>query len=354
MSSSGMHAVVTLGAGPAGLSFSQHFNHQTDIYEKEASWGGRCRSHMIDGFIFDEGPHSSFTKDVYVKELFAESVEDRLNEIYPKILNRFGSDWVRHPVQTNLKGLPVDLVVSCILDFVKAERSGSGSLENYGQWLIDGFGEKFARTFPYAYTRKYWTVEPEQMTTNWIEQRIYRPDLEQVLKGALSSEINSNHYISTVRYPGRGGFQSFLRGLQEGTKAYYGYELVELDVQKRRLLSKTALNAIMRRWFLQCRFPYWCRALRTARPILSRRPPGWPARQWCWSIWVLRGKIWPTVTGFTFITKIFFLVGCIFPVRILLITRHLEQAVSRRKSIIPDTSHWVCRWSTSSKKPSRT
>ncbi|AGL02767.1 protoporphyrinogen/coproporphyrinogen oxidase [Desulfoscipio gibsoniae] len=242
MSSSGMHAVVTLGAGPAGLSFSQHFNHQTDIYEKEASWGGRCRSHMIDGFIFDEGPHSSFTKDVYVKELFAESVEDRLNEIYPKILNRFGSDWVRHPVQTNLKGLPVDLVVSCILDFVKAERSGSGSLENYGQWLIDGFGEKFARTFPYAYTRKYWTVEPEQMTTNWIEQRIYRPDLEQVLKGALSSEINSNHYISTVRYPGRGGFQSFLRGLQEGTKAYYGYELVELDVQKKKITFKNGFE----------------------------------------------------------------------------------------------------------------
>lgn len=235
MSHIGMNAVVTLGAGPAGLSFFKHFNHNTDIYEKEASFGGRCRSHVIDGFIFDEGPHSSFTKDAYVRELFAGSVEGRFNEISPKILNRYGPYWVRHPVQTNLKGLPVDLVVNCIVDFVKAELAGSGSPENYGQWLIDGFGEKFARTFPYAYTRKYWTVEPEQMTTEWIEQRIYRPDLGEVLRGALSDEIHNIHYISSVNYPETGGFQSFLKGLQEEAKINYGFEMTEIDVKKKKI-----------------------------------------------------------------------------------------------------------------------
>lgn len=238
MGSSGMNAVVVLGAGPAGLSFSSHFNHQADIYEKEASWGGRCRSHMFEGFIFDEGPHSSFTKDNYVRKLFAESVEDGINEIFPVILNRFGPNWIRHPVQTNLKGLPVDLVVDCIVDFVQAGRAGSGSPEDYGRWLIDGFGEKFARTFPYAYTRKYWTVEPEQMTTEWIEQRIYRPDLAQMLRGALSDEFYNIHYISSVRYPKTGGFQVFLKGLQEGAGANYGFELVELDVQKKKITFK--------------------------------------------------------------------------------------------------------------------
>lgn len=235
MSSSDTYSIVTLGAGPAGLSFSNHFNHKTDIYEKEASWGGRCRSHEVDGFFFDEGPHSSFTKDAYVRELFSGSVEGRFNEIFPSILNRYGPYWLRHPVQTNLKGLPVDLVVECILDFVKAERAGSGSPENYGQWLIDGFGEKLARTFPHAYTRKYWTVEPEQMTTEWIEQRIYRPDLAEVLRGALSDEFHNIHYISSVRYPETGGFQSFLKGLQEGSKVHYGFEMAEIDVAKKKI-----------------------------------------------------------------------------------------------------------------------
>ncbi len=242
MSSSSMNAVVTLGAGPAGLSFSNHFNHNTNIYEKEASFGGRCRSHVVDGFIFDEGPHSSFTKDAYVRELFAGSVEGRINEIFPKILNRYDQYWLRHPVQTNLEGLPVDLVVDCIVDFVKAEKAGSGSPENYGQWLIDGFGEKLARTFPYAYTRKYWTVEPEQMTTDWIEQRIYRPDLAEVLRGALSDEFYNIHYISSVRYPETGGFQSFLKGLQEGAKINYGFEMAEVDVKKKKITFKNGFE----------------------------------------------------------------------------------------------------------------
>lgn len=242
MSSSGTYPIVTLGAGPAGLSFSNHFNHNTDIYEKGASFGGRCRSHVVDGFIFDEGPHSSFTKNAYVRELFAGSVKGRFNEIFPKILNRYGPYWLRHPVQTNLKGLPVDLMVDCIVDFVKAERAGSGSPENYGQWLIDGFGEKFARTFPYAYTRKYWTVEPEQMTTDWIEQRIYRPDLGEVLRGALSDEFYNNHYISSVRYPETGGFQSFLKGLQEGSKVHYGFEMAEIDVRKKKITFKNGFE----------------------------------------------------------------------------------------------------------------
>jgi len=230
-----MYSVVTLGAGPTGLSFSSHFGHKTNIYEKEATWGGRCRSHVVDGFIFDEGPHSSFTKDDYVRELFAGSVEGRFNEIFPRILNRYGPYWLRHPVQTNLNGLPVDLVIDCIVNFVKAEQAGAGTPKNYGQWLIGRFGEKFARTFPYAYTRKYWTVEPEQMTTEWIKQRIYRPDLGEVLRGALSDEFYNNHYISNVRYPGTGGFQSFLKDLQEGAKINYGFELTEIDVKKKKI-----------------------------------------------------------------------------------------------------------------------
>lgn len=230
-----MYSVATLGAGPAGLSFSTHFNHRTDIYEKEASWGGRCRSHVVDGFIFDEGPHSSFTGDGYVRGLFAQSVQGRFNEIRPDILNRYGPYWLRHPVQTNLKGLPADLVVDCIMDFLKAEDSVPGTPENYGQWLIKGFGEKFARTFPYAYTRKYWTVEPEQMTTEWIEQRIYRPELKEMLRGALSGQYYNLHYISLVRYPEKGGFQSFLKGLQAGARVRYGFDLAEVDLGKKKI-----------------------------------------------------------------------------------------------------------------------
>jgi len=63
-----------------------------------------------------------------------------------------------------------------------------------------------------------------------------------VLKGALSDEFYNTHYISTVRYPGTGGFQSFLKGLQEGAKVNYGFEMAEIDVKKKKITFKNGFE----------------------------------------------------------------------------------------------------------------
>ena len=39
--------------------------------------------------------------------------------------------------------------------------------QNYGEWLHLAF-KVFAENFPYAYTRKYWTVDPVELTTDWV------------------------------------------------------------------------------------------------------------------------------------------------------------------------------------------
>ena len=48
---------VIVGAGAAGLSLGVMLDGKVTIYERADEPGGLCRSHCIDGFTFDTGPH---------------------------------------------------------------------------------------------------------------------------------------------------------------------------------------------------------------------------------------------------------------------------------------------------------
>ena len=51
-----MGKIVVLGAGCAGLAAAYELkqkNLDAVVYEKNAEYGGLCRSFMIDGFTFD-------------------------------------------------------------------------------------------------------------------------------------------------------------------------------------------------------------------------------------------------------------------------------------------------------------
>ncbi|MEJ7914448.1 MAG: NAD(P)-binding protein, partial [Chitinophagaceae bacterium] len=75
-----------LGAGLAGISTSYHLGHaECVVFEAKPYTGGHIHSKEMNGFTWDEGPHVSFTKHAYVKELFASSVENKFLEfpVYP-------------------------------------------------------------------------------------------------------------------------------------------------------------------------------------------------------------------------------------------------------------------------------
>lgn len=241
-----MHGVVTLGAGIAGLSFSYHYQHLTDVYEKASKWGGRCRSHFTEGFTFDEGIHVSFTGEHYVRKVFASSVGSQYCESTPAILNRFADKWVRHPIETNLKGLPTEIIIRCLVDFIRAEQDrnkrNNKLPKDYNEWLIAQFGRTITECFHGAYTRKYWTVAPEYLTTEWIGQRIHRPTLEEVLRGAISDNFHNFYYINSFRYPEKGGYQSFLHGIAADAAINYDFDLVELDHRNRKLIFKNGFQ----------------------------------------------------------------------------------------------------------------
>jgi protoporphyrinogen oxidase len=210
-------------------------------YDKNSYYGGHTASFRHpSGFIFDEGPHVSFTKHERLKKLLAESVDQKYEVIHARPNNYWKGHWVKHPAICNLHGLPTSLVVECLRDFIQAysdQQSGveRKPIENYADWLLASYGKTFAETFPMEYGLKYHTTTADNMSTAWLGPRLYRAKLEEVLVGALSPETPDVHYVDYVRYPSHNGFVSYLNLLPQQSQINLGHELVKLDPAMRKL-----------------------------------------------------------------------------------------------------------------------
>jgi protoporphyrinogen oxidase len=207
------------------------------MYDMNAYHGGHTTSfEQPGGFVFDIGPHISYTKNPRIQALFAASVDDQYETLQIHLNNYWQGYWPVHPVQLHLHGLPEELVIKVIADFVAEHHAPERPINNYEDWLLASFGRTFAETFPMQYTRKYHLTEAKNLTTDWLGPRIYRPSLEEVLRGALSPEAPNLHpYISHFRYPSRGGFKSYLRNFVRLATLRLDHRLVRLDPGARQL-----------------------------------------------------------------------------------------------------------------------
>jgi protoporphyrinogen oxidase len=209
---------------------------QSVMYEKRPYHGGHTASHRFEaGFLFDEGPHISFTKIDRIKKIFAESVNNQYESFRAKVNNYWKGYWIKHPAQCNLNGLPQDLVVNILKDFIDAQHNHKHEIGNYEDWLKASFGKTFAETFPMEYGLKYHTTTANNMSIDWLGPRLYQPKLEEVLLGAISPQTPDVHYISHCRYPSYNGFVSFLDLFLNQTDIRLNHTLVRIDPKRNTL-----------------------------------------------------------------------------------------------------------------------
>ena len=231
--------IAVLGSGMAGFGAAHRLSTEgiaPTIYDKNAYYGGHTASFRYEtGFLFDVGPHISFTKDPRIQNLFADSVDQQFETIQISLNNYWRGHWPKHPVQLHLHGLPDDVVVKVITDFVEERQAPERPIDNYADWLLASFGRSFAELFPMQYTRKYHTTPAGNMSTDWLGPRIYRPNLEEVLKGAISATAPHVHYITHFRYPSQGGFMSYLTKFLPLGNLKLEHRLVSIDPRNRQL-----------------------------------------------------------------------------------------------------------------------
>ena len=226
-----MAEVLIIGGGVAGISAALHAGRagrEAVIFEAGERWGGLLDHFHVDGFRFDKAVHFAFSSNEDYRAVL--EMTDYITH-YPEPYNYEQERWLKHPVQNNLYPLPVEEKVEAIKSFI--DRPEQSKDPDYGQWLIEQFGEVIATRYPYRYTEKYWTVPPWYLSTDWIGNRLYRPTLEEVLHGAMTEHTPSTYYLPEMLYPRRGGYRAFLEPLVKDLDLRTGKEVVRINPEKR-------------------------------------------------------------------------------------------------------------------------
>lgn len=237
-----MNKLHILGGGLSGLSCAFHFKGESVIYESKSMLGGTASSIHWNGFTYDYGPHVSFTNDQYVKNLFANAID---NEYFThKVLNAnyFKGHWIRHPAICNLCDFPPEINRECLISFLESKQPQENNpITSYQDWCQLAQGKYFADNFTKVYTEKFWTVKPEEMTSDWAGERVARPSIRSVVNGSLGLQEDSGYYFTEFRYPthgGYGGYSNFWKPAQDRIEFLLDHEAINIDLEKQEIYFK--------------------------------------------------------------------------------------------------------------------
>ena len=240
-----------LGGGIAGLSAAARLREvglDVPVFEAADRPGGLLDSFTLDTpegrWTFDNAVHLSFASEPEVRAVF-DKTPYLSHEA--RSLNWDNGYWLPHPVQNNMFPLPPEERTELIVGLAThlAEVPADSAIVTYRDWLLHQYGEQIAERWPLRYTRKYWTLDAADLGTGWVGNRMRRADLREVVLGAVSENPPNTYYVSTMRYPEKGGYRAFLDPLLETADIRCGHRAVKVDNQRREV---TFSNGQMRRY----------------------------------------------------------------------------------------------------------
>jgi protoporphyrinogen oxidase len=219
---------AVLGGGLAGVTLARLLNergHKVQVFEREQKTGGLCRSRSEGGFTFDTGgSHVIFSRDVevlgFMHRVLGENreVRDRQTKIFYK------GRYVKYPFENGLSGLPKEDLFLCISGFVKAliasEKGEFPPPANFRDWMVQTFGEGIAESYLIPYNEKIWKIPPEEMSAHWVEGRIPRPPVEDVIKSAIGIETEGYTHQAVFSYPRTGGIEALVKAIEAPVREF--------------------------------------------------------------------------------------------------------------------------------------
>ncbi len=218
-----MARVVIIGAGLTGLSTAYHLEKLgfTDfkIYEKERTIGGLCRSVEQDGFTFDYTGHLLHSSDPYFSTLLKEIVGlESFNTIKRRSYVYSHNTYTHYPFQSNLHGLPIDVIAECIEGFVLRPKEEQTN-ETFYDWAVRKFGAGIVKHFFAPYQQKIFAYDSKKIAASWTSRFVPDTSLEDIIAGIAAPTTNSSTgYNGQFLYPKTGGINYWIKKFAEQVK----------------------------------------------------------------------------------------------------------------------------------------
>jgi protoporphyrinogen oxidase len=236
--------ILIIGAGLAGLSTAYHLHDRPcRVVEKEKEAGGLCRSYRMDGFTFDWTGHLLHFRRPAIRELVERLLAGQLEQHRRRSYIYSYDTYTEYPYQVNTHGLPPDVVRECLMGFIATLTAPPSTLRpeerSFKQWILESLGEGFAKHFMVPFNEKLWQVSLDELTSDWVSWLVPKPELKDVINGALGIKDKAFGYNPTFLYPRQGGIGALPNAFLAGVKdIVYGSELMEVDTARRRAVFR--------------------------------------------------------------------------------------------------------------------
>jgi len=204
--------VGILGGGLTGLTIAYLLRKDFEILEKEHECGGLCRSLHENGFTFDQcGAHIIFSKkkkpiDLMLNVLAENHVRRRRNN---KIF--YKQRFVKYPFENGLSELSKEDAFECLYHYLKNQHRKPS---NFKEWIYHTFGEGIAEKYLIPYNEKVWKCPTEEMSKHWVEGRVPKPPLRDIIKSAIGISTEGYTHQLNFYYPATGGIQMLIKTME--------------------------------------------------------------------------------------------------------------------------------------------
>lgn len=204
--------VGILGGGLTGLAVAVHLDLDHEVLEKEDRCGGHCRSLQEQGFTFDiGGAHIIYSRDQQILDYMVSLLDNnvrrrrRNNKIFYK------GRYVKYPFENGLYDLDPQDRFECLYYYLKNDYAPP---TNFKEWLHYTFGKGITEKYLLPYNEKIWGVSMKEMSIEWVEGRVPKPSLEEVVKSAVGVETEGYTHQLYFYYPLQGGIEALPRALE--------------------------------------------------------------------------------------------------------------------------------------------
>jgi len=210
-----------LGGGLSGLTLARLlYERGTDLVVLEAGpeYGGLCRSCTRDGFTFDTGgSHIIFSRDTEVLSYMRKMISGNEQENTRNTKIFYKGRYVKYPFENGLSDLPAGDLFFCISEFVKTlvavEKGELPPPKTFRDWIYYTFGKGIAECYMVPYNEKIWKYPTIDMSLHWVEGRIPRPPVDDVIKSAIGISTEGYTHQSVFSYPLDGGIEALVKAI---------------------------------------------------------------------------------------------------------------------------------------------
>ena len=215
--------IGVLGGGLTGMTLGSLLNSDVEILEKNPETGGLCRSMECEGFTFDYGgSHIIFSKDREVMNFMLNSLGENKNKCKRNTKILFKGRYVKYPFENGLRDLSLKDNFECLYyylnNIIDIANNKLDKPKNFKDWIYYNFGRGIAEKYMIPYNEKIWNTKVDLMCLDWINNRIPKPPLEDIIKSSLGIKTEGYKHQLFFYYPKKGGIQSLVRSIEKGIR----------------------------------------------------------------------------------------------------------------------------------------